>query len=111
MSYQSGSSSISSSPSQPPSPLQFQHGSQLVGFPHSTQSSPIPIRSRLSGIGLSSCSPRSPLPQKEETCKNSDVPHARMTTRTLLAVKNSSGFWRLIIIPLCSLVTFVVKQH
>src|SRR3989337_2260311 len=54
---------------------------------------------------------RSPLPQKEETCKNSDVPHARMTTRTLLAVKNSSGFWRLIIIPLCSLVTFVVKQH
>src|SRR4030066_1220493 len=31
---------------------------------------------------------RSPLPQKEETCKNSDVPHARTTTRTLLAVKN-----------------------
>src|SRR4030067_879086 len=35
---------------------------------------------------------RSPLPQKEETCKNSDVPHARTTTRTLLAVKNRFGF-------------------
>src|SRR3990170_627747 len=105
MSYQSGSSSISSSPSQPPSPLQFQHGSQLVGFPHSSYSS------FTQSVHTSSFSPRSPLPQKEETCKNSDVPHARMTTRTLLAVKNSSGFWRLIIIPLCSLVTFVVKQH
>src|SRR3972149_5751585 len=31
---------------------------------------------------------RSSLPQKEETCKNSDVPHARTPTRTLLAVKN-----------------------
>src|SRR4030067_138458 len=35
---------------------------------------------------------RSPLPQKEETCKHSDVPPARMTTRTLLAVKNRFGF-------------------